>query len=276
MGIFPRTILRLNKSFVVKYLFFHDVECSELIGKFVSIKLLGLGNCMNCGIKLKDVIRKDQNYCWKCFMSLPYTDKCMIRPELCHYHLGTCRDPSWGRRRCFTTHFLYLAYSNDYKIGVTSERNIPKRFVQQGASYVLPVLKTTSRRVAGYLEAYLKDYFRHTTYYLKMLSTNPSLPPEDMFLKRIEVVDHLSDKIIDYKENVTVFDVSQRSHLLSIKYPFYQPVVRKSLNLLKSKSIEGKLLGLKGQYMVLDTGVFKFSSMDGKFCSMSWSTDRET
>jgi hypothetical protein len=188
----------------------------------------------------------------------------MFFPEKCHYHLGTCRDPAWGRANCFQAHFLYLSFTHAYKVGITRFTNVPRRFVQQGASYVLPILQAANRRTVGKLEHYLKSKFNHLTSYQKMLKSDNILP-EDIYEKRDEILKFLAPEILKYKKDITLIERSTIQPL-NIRYHHHIPPVCKSLNILKEKVITGKLLGVKGQYLILSTGLLNFSTLVGKDC----------
>ena len=56
-------------------------------------------------------------------------DLCILRPELCHYHKGTCREPSWGENNCLSPHIVYLANTSGVKVGITRETQIPTRWM---------------------------------------------------------------------------------------------------------------------------------------------------
>lgn len=257
----------LDKTNMAQYVF-GRIHFNKLIGYYIKIKFVEVGLCLHCKKKLKTRFR-DQGLCIRCYMKMPYTDICMFFPEKCHFHLGTCRDPVWGIKNCFQPHYLYLAFSHDFKIGVTRFSNVPRRFIQQGAELVIPLVQTSKRLVAGYLESYLKNHISHTTSWLKMLKCNNLLPPESLHQKKDEIIHLIKDLIDEYKDDTKLLN----DHgVLKIVYPYAEPIIAKSLNLEKMKEIEGKLLGIKGQYFILNTGLLKFDKLEGLVCIVQIST----
>jgi len=75
-----------------------EVPMNELIGKPISLAYQGAINCTHCGRKTNKSF--SQGYCYPCFKSLPQCDQCIVKPELCHFHEGTCRDAGWGEQFC--------------------------------------------------------------------------------------------------------------------------------------------------------------------------------
>lgn len=86
---------------------------NALIGERVKLEWDGGINCVSCGRKTRKSF--SQGYCYPCFQRLAQCDSCIVKPEQCHYHLGTCREPEWGETHCFIPHYVYLANSSDRK-----------------------------------------------------------------------------------------------------------------------------------------------------------------
>jgi hypothetical protein len=89
--------------------------------------------------------------------------------------------------------------------------------------------------------------------------------PEDIYEKRDEILKFLAPEILKYKKDITLIERSTIQPL-NIRYHHHIPPVCKSLNILKEKVITGKLLGVKGQYLILSTGLLNFSTLVGKDC----------
>src|SRR3546814_10543638 len=79
-----------------------------------------------------------------------------MSPERCHFDAGTCRDPAWGEQFCMTDHVVYLANSSGVKVGITRATQLPTRWLDQGASQALPILRVATRQQSGFVE----DLFR--------------------------------------------------------------------------------------------------------------------
>merc|ERR1712093_328315 len=97
----------------------HTLDINPLIGQKVSLTFTGEIQCVHCARKTKKSF--NQGYCYPCLISLAQCDSCIIKPEKCHYHEGTCREPQWGEEHCFSEHFVYLANTGTVKVGITRQ-----------------------------------------------------------------------------------------------------------------------------------------------------------
>ncbi len=93
------------------------LNMNDLIGERISLNFDGKIYCSNCGKKTNKSY--SQGYCFPCCQKLARCDMCIMKPEQCHHHMGTCREPEWGTRNCFTPHVVYLANSSGAKVGIT-------------------------------------------------------------------------------------------------------------------------------------------------------------
>ena len=143
------------------------VNMNTLVGKKIEINFQGKISCSNCGNKTSKSF--SQGYCFPCARSLARCDLCIMKPETCHHHLGTCREPEWGLKNCFSSHLVYLANSSGPKVGITRETNVPGRWIDQGAISAIPILKVKSRLDSGRVEAALKPFIADKTNWRKML-----------------------------------------------------------------------------------------------------------
>ena len=179
-----------------------------------------------------------------------------MKPETCHYHLGTCREPEWGESNCFAPHIVYLANSSGLKVGITRKTNTPGRWIDQGAIAAIPILEVSTRLESGRVEMALKAHVNDKTNWRKMLKN------ETDFIDLAEMRHALLGEIpglID-ELNATRLD----DEIVNINYPVLQyPDKISSLNFDKTPVISGLLNGIKGQYLLLDNGVLnvrKFGS----------------
>ena len=230
------------------------VNMTALVGKQIEINFQGQISCSNCGNKTSKSF--SQGYCFPCARSLARCDLCIMKPETCHYHLGTCREPEWGLKNCFSSHVVYLANSSGPKVGITRETNIPGRWIDQGAISAIPILKVKSRLESGIVEAALKPFIADRTNWRKMLKNE------------VEIVDLISKKIVLLEEVEALTEELNGKWLddavVNIHYPVLKyPTKIVSLNLDKNPFISGTLEGIKGQYLLFDSGVInlrKYSS----------------
>ena len=137
------------------------VELAGHRGEGVSIEFSGRITCRNCGA---DTLRSyGEGHCYPCFKRLARCDLCVVSPDRCHYHYGTCREPEWGTRFCMHPHFVYLANSAGLKVGITRDGHLPGRWIEQGATQGLVVMRARTRHQAGCIEAALRRYVADRT-----------------------------------------------------------------------------------------------------------------
>ena len=237
------------------------VPMNRLIGGRLSLSYEGEINCIACGRKTSKSF--SQGYCYPCFRSLAACDMCIMKPETCHYAAGTCREPQWGEEHCFKPHYVYLANSSGIKVGITRETQIPTRWVDQGATQALPVFKVANRLQSGLLEVILKQHISDRTDWRKMLKAEAE--PLDLVGIRDELLTTCKDEIdaLVRQEGIEAIEAVD-ADVVSINYPIKQyPEKVKSFNFDKQPEIEGLLQGIKGQYLILDSGVLNIRKFAG-------------
>lgn len=181
---------------------------------------------------------------------------CIMSPEKCHYAAGTCRDPAWGEKVCFNDHIVYLANSSGLKVGITRMKNMPSRWLDQGAAQALPIARTASRFLAGKIEDTLRQKISDKTNWRSMLKD--SVGHIDLVSERdalLEQFDKELNEIADEHGTNSVTWLKQET-TREFTYPVTQyPTKVVSHNLDKTQTVTGVLMGVKGQYLMLDTGV---------------------
>ncbi|MEJ6773068.1 MAG: DUF2797 domain-containing protein [Porticoccaceae bacterium] len=243
------------------------IPMNRLIGKAISIEHLGDIHCIHCGRRSKKSF--SQGYCYPCFTKLPQCDTCIMSPEKCHFHHGTCRDPEWGEKFCFTDHFVYLSNTSGVKVGITRGTQLPTRWIDQGATQGLPIFRVQTRYQAGLVEDCLREHIADKTHWQKMLKGDSEFV--DLHLLRDELMAK-SEEGLEFLEQEHGLQALQRLYnetITDIKFPVEQfPEKVKSLNLDKQPLVGGILQGIKGQYLIMDTGVInmrKFTAYNVKF-----------
>lgn len=235
---------------------------NPLIGKAISFTFAGEINCVHCGRKIKKTFQ--QGYCYPCFQSLAECDSCLIKPELCHYQAGTCREPQWGEEHCFQDHYVYLANTSGLKVGITRQTNIPTRWIDQGATQALPIYRTRDRLLSGKVEVIMKQHVADKTAWQRMLKGEPEpvdiATERDRFHKESEK--EINAILKESGEDAVTFLANEK--LIEINYPIEQyPEKVKSFNFDKTPIVEGTLMGIKGQYLIFDTGVLNVRKFSG-------------
>jgi len=236
-----------------------SVPMNDFIGKQLRLEYLQSIECIHCGRLTKKSF--SQGFCYPCFRSLAQCDMCIVSPEKCHYHLGTCREPEWGLSHCMKPHIIYLSNTSGVKIGITRETQIPTRWIDQGAVQALPILRVSKRYHAGLIETGFKAFINDKTNWRNMLKNEY----EDQDLYAIfesiwpQVEAGLSDEIAGDVEVV-----ASPQAAISLEYPAEQyPIRVSSFNLDKNSVVEGRLEAIKGQYLIFDNGVINIRKYAG-------------
>ncbi len=238
------------------------VELNPLIG--TEIKMVYTGNifCIHCGRKTKKSF--NQGYCYPCFISLAQCDMCIVKPEQCHFHLGTCREPEWGEQHCMQPHYVYLANSSGIKVGITRHTQIPTRWIDQGAVQALPIIKVPSRYVSGLVEVAIAKHVNDKTSWQRMLKNQ--VEEADLKARRDELLKICSDDFNEVEEKFgnQAMELLSGQSVVNIEYPVEKyPEKVKSFNLDKVPEVSGVLQGIKGQYLILDAGVINIRKFGG-------------
>jgi hypothetical protein len=245
----------------------HREPLNALLGKQIRLEYLGDIHCIHCGRRSKKSF--SQGYCYPCFTKLPQCDTCIMSPEKCHYEQGTCRDPSWGEEYCFTDHYVYLANSSGVKVGITRGSQIPIRWIDQGATQAMPIFRVKSRYQAGLIEDCLREHVADRTHWQKMLKGNSD--PVDLEVIRDSIIAQSESGLSAIEQKFGLLAIQRLYHqqIVDINFPVLEfPEKVKSLNFDKQPIVEGVLQGIKGQYLILDTGVInirKFTAYNVQF-----------
>ncbi|KAF5276421.1 hypothetical protein FQR65_LT16314 [Abscondita terminalis] len=130
----------------VEYKFILDrseIELPFSLGQEIEIEATGNIYCVSCGAKTPKSY--SQGHCFKCMKTKASCDMCIMKPETCHYHLGTCREDDFAHEVCFQPHIVYLANSSALKVGITRLGQMPTRWLDQGATQALPIMKVADK-----------------------------------------------------------------------------------------------------------------------------------
>lgn len=231
-----------------------DLDLNALLGQGVRLEYLGAIHCSHCGRKTKKSF--SQGYCYPCFSKLAQCDTCIMSPERCHYAAGTCREPAWGEQFCMTDHVVYLANSSGAKVGITRAAQVPTRWIDQGATQALPIMRVATRQQSGLVEDVLRSQVTDRTNWRAMLKGEAA--PLDLAQLAGEIFQACHDGITTLQERFGLQAIQPLSDLavVDIAYPVLAyPAKVASFDLEKTPVVEGTLQGIKGQYLIFDTGV---------------------
>lgn len=236
------------------------VSMNELLGQKIKFSYGGRINCVVCNRLTKKSF--GEGMCYPCFMNAPENSECVIRPELCQGHLGIGRDPEWEQAKHVQPHYVYLALTSGLKVGVTRFANVPGRWIDQGAWKVIRFAELPYRKLAGDIEVFLKDFVTDKTNWQKMLKD------ERLELDLVEEKDRLLNEL---PEELGQY-YSQNDEVLELVYPVLEyPSKVNSLNFDKEAVIEGKVNGMRGQYLMFEGGqVINLRKFSGYFVELEF------
>lgn len=220
------------------------VALNSKIGTQVEIEYLEKINCIHCGRLTKTSYA--QGFCYKCFTTLPQTDRNIVNPELDTAHLGISRDMEWAKKVSLSKHYVYLANTGEIKVGVTRHSQIPTRWIDQGADSAIIIAETPNRHIAGTLEVYLKRFFSDKTKWKNMLSKkNNNI---DIIAEKKKAFELVHPEFKQY--------FIDNTEVINLNFPInnYPEHILQNINMEKMKKYKGILKGIKGQYMIFESG----------------------
>jgi Protein of unknown function (DUF2797) len=242
------------------YLVFEDnfLNVNQLLGKNISIQFTGY-QCLNCG-KQKKIFR--QGFCYDCFMGSASAGDWIMKPELSTAHLDIeDRDLDYEKKVQLQPHIVYLALSSEVKVGVTRGSQVPTRWIDQGATQAIPIVEVPNRYLAGITEVALKKLYTDKTNWQKMLKND--IASADLIQERVGLK-YIIPKEVQEFYNIDTNAVTEM-HFPVLEYP--KKVT--SLNLDKTPNFSGKLMGIKGQYLIFEDGtVFNIRTFEGYVVKM--------
>lgn len=228
------------------------IHINQLINKEIDIKHIGYC-CLSCG-STEPIFR--QGHCKKCFFEMPQTADWIMHPELSTAHLDVeDRDLTYEKQVQLQPHIVYLANSSHVKVGVTRKSQIPTRWIDQGAHEALEIVEVPNRYLAGITEVALKNYVDDKTNWRTMLMNQ--VKDENLTEWRNRLLPHIPQEVLPY-----ILDHQKETHLV---FPVeHYPQKISSLTLEKTKQYQGKLSGIKGQYLLFQDGtVFNVRNHEG-------------
>ncbi|SDS36262.1 Protein of unknown function [Polaribacter sp. KT25b] len=233
------------------------LNMNQLLNKEITIKFVTY-ECLNCHLE-KKIYR--QGFCKSCFFEIPNAADWIMKPELSKAHLDIeDRDLAYEKSVQLKPHIVYLANSSNVKVGVTRKQQVPTRWIDQGAHEAIEIVEVPNRYLAGITEVALKDYVGDKTNWRKMLKND--IEDENLVEWREKLKQYIPDEAKQY-----FIENNSETHL---NFPVLKyPKKPKSLNLIKTPIFTGKLVGIKGQYLIFDDEtVFNVRSNEGLVVSI--------
>ncbi|MDC6354491.1 MULTISPECIES: DUF2797 domain-containing protein [unclassified Robiginitalea] len=233
------------------------VRMNDLLDRQVGLRFLKY-ECLSCGLD-RPIYR--QGFCRSCFFETPQAGEWIMHPEKSKAHLDQeDRDLAYEKKVQLQPHIVYLANSSNVKVGVTRKSQVPTRWIDQGAHEAIEIVETPNRYLAGITEVALKEHVSDKTNWRKMLTNN--LEDVDLFAWRNDLKPHIPEEALPY-----FIDSTQETHL---EFPVLRyPEKVKSLNLEKTLEFTGRLMGIKGQYLIFeDHTVFNVRGSEGYYVAL--------
>tara|TARA_A200000159_G_scaffold89427_1_gene82857 strand:- start:9 stop:809 length:801 start_codon:yes stop_codon:yes gene_type:complete len=249
----------------VRYIVFPEQGAlclNDQLGQSLRLEFTGRIECVACDRLTKKSF--NQGYCFPCFRKLAACDSCIVSPEKCHLAEGTCREPDWGENHCQVPHIVYLANTSNVKVGITRETQLPTRWIDQGATQAKPIARVQTRYFSGLLEVLLAKEVGDRTAWQTMLKGNGA--DQDLEQIRQQLMTSCAQGIADLQlqHGEAAFQLLEDAPETKISYPVLSwPEKVKAHNFDKQAVVEGTLMGIKGQYLMLDTGVLNMRKFGG-------------
>jgi hypothetical protein len=232
-----------------------ELPLNAMLGRALEIRFDGEIHCVACGRATGKTF--SQGFCFPCSQSRAAADICMVKPELCHYfdEANPCREEDFARAKCFRPHLLYVSLTSGSKVGITRKANVPARWIDQGAVAAIPLAELPSRREVGLVEHELSQVFADRTHWMRMLKE--ARPEGDLA--------GMAERVLDELEEMGVAELDEDARVEHVfRYPvLVYPRKVKSFNLDKASVAGGVLQGIKGQYLIFDTGVINVRKFSG-------------
>lgn len=234
---------------------------NDYLNQKITLAFLGEIQCIQCARHIKKSFQ--QGYCFPCLQKINECNNCMIHPERCLVETGKCNPSDWAHQQCHQEHVVYLANSSGLKVGITRTKNVPARWIDQGAVQAVPIFKTQNRYQAGLIEVVLKSFVADKTNWRMMLKNN--IAPIDLLAEKKVLLSQAEKKLSailkQYPDEITTM---MNQTVMTVEYPIMQNLEHiKALSFDTTPVISGILLGIKGQYLLLDSGVLNIRKFGG-------------
>lgn len=222
-----------------------DLDLNELVNRYVRIQFTGNMNCVETGRSIRKTY--GDGLCYDAWLKSPSASPSVIHPELSRIHEGIAlRDFEWEMKHHNCPHVVYLSFTDKVKVGVTRDSNRLTRWIDQGAMAAIVFAITPYRQLAGEMEVFLKNYVSDKTSYQAMIQCS-----EADISALVQESDRL-EKVLS--EDLGMF-LSEDSDIIRIHYPIQTiPSKVMSVKLERAPILAGRLMGIKGQYLIFDSG----------------------
>lgn len=230
------------------------------LGQKITLQFTGKIYCIQCGRKTAKSFQ--QGHCFPCYRKLLDCGLCTIHPEKCRYYEGICQPEDWAHAHCGQPQIVYLANSSTIKVGITRASSLHSRWIDQGATQGVPIFHVQNRHQAGLVEVALKAFVADKTHWQAMLKADNQ--PTDLLSKREEISKQSQTVINELMARFPGEIHPAIESPITINYPVLNyPLKINTLDVHKTPIISGVLQGIKGQYLLLDSGVISLRKFAG-------------
>jgi len=142
--------------------------------------------------------------------------------------------------------------------------------MDQGATQAQPIFRVSTRRYSGLVEVLFKNHVADKTSWQAMLKGNAE--DRDLEAERRTLVSACADGVeaLQQEHGLQAIEVLEGAEAVSIRYPVLEfPTKVSSLNLDKTPVVGGTLMGIKGQYLMFDSGVINMRKYGGYQLALS-------
>jgi hypothetical protein len=148
-------------------------------------------------------------------------------------------------------------------VGVTRSTQVPTRWIDQGASSVIRLAKVPYRYLAGVIEVEMKKHFTDKTNWQKMLK-GEEVGGIKLVEEKWRAEDYFLQELKQY--------YSEDDSITTLNYPVLAyPQKVKSIDFEKQNLLSGRLIGIKGQYLIFeDNSVLNVRKHSGYAVCLEW------
>lgn len=135
--------------------------------------------------------------------------------------------------------------------------------MDQGATQALPIFRVRTRQISGLVEVALAKIMADKTNWRAMLKGDSV--DLDLKLRAAETIPVIAEVLADIKKRFGDDAIEAlNAEPVNISYPVNEyPLKINSFNFDKKPLVEGTLVGIKGQYLIFDTGVINVRKFTG-------------
>jgi hypothetical protein len=251
----------------------HDgqtLDLNALLGKPFTISWTGEMRCIHCDrVSSKSY---NQGYCYPCFRDLAVCDLCVMKPSLCHFAKGTCREPDWGLSYCMQPHVVYLSETSGVKVGITRFNHLPGRWIDQGAVQGLACFEVKSRYQSGMIEKLYSKWLSDRTNWRQMLTDYQAKADLVSIAQSVyEKAQHDWGEVSKLFPEDKVQCLWNTAEVKALHYPVIAyPEKIVSAKLIPNQPLSDKLMGIKGQYLISTSWVLNIRKHIGYACSIEF------